>query len=115
MIVAEGQGMVDRKIADKVTVLTADNDAVTLELDATTHLPIRRTFQWRNPQFKDFDEEGETYDDYHTIQGIPTPMTITRYHNGDMSGQRYISKAVYGVSAPPSQFDPDVVIPKLKK
>lgn len=115
MIVAEGQAMVDRKIADKVTVLTADNDAVTLELDATTHLPIRRTFQWRNPQFNDFDEEAETYDDYHTIQGIPTPMTITRYHNGDMSGQRYISKATYGVDAPPSMFDPDVVIPKLKK
>jgi hypothetical protein len=115
MIVSEGQGMVERRIADKVSVLTADNDAVTLELDATTHLPIRRTFQWRNPQFKDYDEEAETYDDYHTIQGIPTPMTITRYHNGDMSGQRYIGKATYGVAAPPSMFDPEVVIPKLKK
>ena len=36
---------VERKIADKVTVLSPDNDAVTIELDAITHLPLRRTFR----------------------------------------------------------------------
>src|ERR1019366_10556904 len=59
MIVSEGTVMVDRHLADRVTVLTANNDAVTLELDATTHLPLRRTFRWRNPQFKDYDEDSE--------------------------------------------------------
>jgi hypothetical protein len=115
MILSEGTSMVERRLVDKVTVLTADNDAVTLELDASTHLPLRRTFQWRNPQFKDFDEEGETYDDYHTIQGLPTAMNITRYHNGDMTNQRYLTKVVYSVPADPSLFDPAVLIPKLKK
>ena len=38
MILYEGTGLVERSLADKVTVLTADNDAVTLELDATSHL-----------------------------------------------------------------------------
>ena len=90
MIVSEGTAMVERRLADRVTVLTANNDAVTLDLDAATHLPIRRTFQWRNPQFNDYDEDAETYDDYHTIQGLPTPMTVTRYHNGDMTNQRYL-------------------------
>ena len=97
-----------RRLADRVTVLTADNDAVTLELDATTHLPLRRTFRWRNPQFNDYDEESETYDDYHTIQGLPTPLTITRYHNGDMSNQRFLTKVVYNLPLDPSLFDPAV-------
>ena len=115
MILSEGQVMVERRLADKVSILTAENDAVTLELDAATHLPIRRTFQWRNPQFKDFDEEQETYDDYHSFQGLPTPMTITRYHNGDMTSQRYLTKVEYNISAPPSDFDPAQAIPKFEK
>jgi hypothetical protein len=112
MVVAEGTIMVERRLADRVSVLTATNDAVTLDLDATTHLPLRRTFRWRNPQFKDYDEEVESYDDYHTIQGLPTPLTITRYHNGEMSNQRYLTKVVYNLPLDPSLFDPAVLLKK---
>lgn len=115
MILAEGTDMVERRLCDKVTILSAQNDAVTLELDSTTHLPVRRTFQWRNPQFNDFDEEAETYDDYHTFQGLPTALTITRYHNGDITSQRFLTKVEYNVPADPSLFDPAALIPKLKK
>jgi hypothetical protein len=114
MVLYEGTGMVERRLVDKVSILTADNDAVTLELDAATHLPLRRTFQWRNPQFKDFDEEQETYDDYHIFQGLPTPMTVTRYHNGEITNQRYLTKVEYNLASDPSLFDPAVVVPKLK-
>jgi hypothetical protein len=112
MVLAEGTGMVGRRIADKVTVLTANNDAVTIELDATTHLPLRRTFQWRNQQFKDFDEDTEEYDDYHTIQGLPTAMTITRSKNGDMVSQRFLTKVTYNVPLTPALFDPATLLPK---
>jgi len=112
MIVAEGTKMVGRRMADRVSVLTADNDAVTLDLDAVTHLPVQRTFRWRNTQFKDYDEDSETYDDYHTIQGLPTPLTITRYHNGDMAGQRYYTKVVYNLPMDPSLFNPSVALKK---
>jgi hypothetical protein len=104
--------MVERRQADQVSILSADNDAVTLELDASTHLPLRRTFQWRNLQFKDHDEDVEQYDDYHTVQGLPTAMTITRYRNGDMSSQRYISKAIYDPTIDPTLFDPAQILKK---
>jgi hypothetical protein len=112
MILAGGTTMVERHLTDKITILTAQNDAVTLELDSTTHLPMRRTFQWRNPEFKDFDEEVEDYDDYHTIQGLPTAMTITRYHNGDMTNQRYLTKVVYNAPLAPDLFDPATLLKK---
>ncbi|HWB32741.1 MAG TPA: hypothetical protein VG714_06185 [Acidobacteriaceae bacterium] len=115
MIVYEGQKLVDRHLVDQISILSAANDAVTLDLDSATHLPIRRTFQYRNQQFHDFDQESETYDDYHTIQGIATPMTVTRYHNGDMSGQRYLTKVTYNQPIPPDFFSPDAIVPKLKK
>lgn len=113
MILFEGTNMVERHIADKVTILSANNDAVTLELDASTHLPLRRTFKWRNETFNDFDEEAETYDDYHTVQGIPTPYNITRYHNGDMVNQRFITKVEYDGDLSADLFNPEI-LPKKK-
>lgn len=113
MILAEGTTMVERRIADKVTVLSANNDAVTLELDASTHLPLRRTFKWRNETFNDFDEESETYSDYHTVQGIPTPYNITHYRNGDMVNQRFLTKVTYNQGLSADLFNPDI-LPRKK-
>jgi len=112
MIVCEGTVMVDRHLADRVSVLTANNDAVTFDLDAATHLPLRRTFQWRNEQFKDHDEDSEGYDDYHTIQSLPTPLTITRYHNGEMVSQHFLTRVVYNVPLTADLFDPTVLLKK---
>jgi len=115
MIVFEGQKFIDRHMADQVSIISASNDAVTLYLDAATHLPIRRTFQYRDPQFHDLDEESTTFDDYHLIQGINTPMTVTGYHNGDMVSQSFLTKVSYNEALPPDLFDPDAVAAKLAK
>jgi len=112
MIIAEGQNMVERHIADKVTVLSANNDAVTIELDATTHLPLRRTFKWRNEKFNDFDEEQETYENYHSVDGLPTAYTVTRYRNGDMVNQRFYTKVDYNKELSPDLFNPDNLLKK---
>ncbi len=112
IVVAEGTSTVQRHLADKVTVLSADNDAVTLELDQTTHLPLARTFEWRNEQFKDHDEDREEYDDYHSFNGLPTPLTLTRSRNGDMVNQRFLTKVEYNLPLPPDTFNPDVILKK---
>jgi hypothetical protein len=114
MIIAEGTGMVERRQTEKVTILSDNNDAVTLDLDSTTHLPLRRTFEWRDEQFKDRDEDAEEYDDYHTVQGLPTAMTITRYKNGDMVNQRFYTKVTYNTPLAPSLFDPSIIPAKKK-
>lgn len=112
MVIAEGSTMVERRMADKVTVLSANNDAVTIELDATTHLPLRRTFRARNETFGDFDEEAETYADYHTVQGLPTAYNITRYRNGEMVNQRFLTKILYDQGLSPDLFNPDNLLKK---
>ena len=45
----DGPAVAEQKPADSVTILTADNDSVTLFLDNHTHLPIKKTFEWRDP------------------------------------------------------------------
>jgi hypothetical protein len=114
MILSEGTAMVDRRVVDKVTVLSADNDAVTIEMDATTHLPTKRSFKWRNEQFKDLDEDSETYDDYHQVDGLPTAYNITRYKNGEVVNQKFLTKVIYNQDLSPDLFNPDVLPVKKK-
>jgi hypothetical protein len=114
MILSEGTAMVDRRVVEKVTVLSADNDAVTIELDATSHLPLKRSFKWRNEQFKDLDEDTETYDDYHLVDGLPTAYNITRYKNGEIVNQRFLTKVMYNQDLSPDLFNPDVLPVKKK-
>ncbi len=107
LVTFEGSSMDDRHLVDKVSILTAENDAVTLTLDQETHLPRSRTFQWRDAVYKDLDTDTERYDDWQPEQGIMTPLTITRYRNGDMVSQRFLNKVQYGLPFTPDLFDPD--------
>jgi hypothetical protein len=111
----DGQSLAARHLADQVTLISATNDSITIQMDAETHLPLRRTFEWRDPVYKDRNEDVEQYDDYHVIDGIPTPFSITRFHNGDETNERYIYKAAYNVPLPPNAFDVDATAAKIKK
>jgi hypothetical protein len=115
VVIDEGSTMVERHLTERVTILSANNDAVVLDIDTQTHLPRRRTFEWRNETFKDRDEDAEEYDDWHTIQGLPTALTITRYHNGDMASQTFLSKVEYDIDVTPATFDPNILLEKKGK
>jgi len=115
MVTYEGTGLVGRRLADKVSVLTASNDEVTIALDESNHRPLSRTFQWRDATYKDYDTDEEQYDNYQPVQGIMTPLTITRLHNGDTVSQRYLTKVVYNSKLSSDLFDPDRPLEKKAK
>jgi hypothetical protein len=111
----DGQGLVQRHLADRVRLISPENDSITIEMDASTHLPMRRTYQWRDPVYKDKNQAAEEYDDYHVFQGIPTPFTITNYKNGEMTDQRFLYKASYNVFVGTEIFNADLMAAKIKK
>jgi hypothetical protein len=115
ILIYGGQNLVERHLADQATLINADNDSVTIQTDAETHLPLRRSFQWRDPVFKDKNTEAEEYDDYHTVDGLPTAFTVTRYKNDDMTNQRFLYRAAYNIPLTPDMFDPDQTAGKIKK
>ena len=63
--------------------------------------------KWRNEQFKDLDIDEEVYGDWRLIQGVGTPMNMTRYRNGDMVDQTFYTKVKYGDAFGPELFNPD--------
>ena len=101
----EGQTVADGKTVEQVTVMNAHNEGVTLYLDVNDHLPIKKTFTWRDPTDKQRNVEDEVYDNYRMVQGIPTPYTVTRFYNGDMSGQRFMTSVSYNQAISDSQFE----------
>lgn len=109
ILVYEGQHMASRHIAEQVTLISAQNEAITIQMDIQTHLPLRRTFQWRDPLYKDKNTDAEEYDDYHTIDGFPTPLSITRYKNDEMVRQYYVRKVVFNQQLPADFWDVDAV------
>ena len=115
VLIYNGQNLVERHLADQVTLINAENDSVTIQADAETHLPLRRTWQWRDPLYKDKNTDAEEYDDYHLVDGLPTAYTITRYHNDDMTNQRFLYHAAYNVALTPDMFNPDQAAAKIKK
>jgi len=104
MILYEGTAIVEQTLADKVTIMTASNDSVSVAIDPRTHLPLKKTYSWRDPLDRQFDEESEVWGNYRMVQGINTPYSTVRYLNGEMSGQRFINNVSYNNGFDPAMF-----------
>lgn len=115
----EGSTVAAEKDAQQVTIMTAQNKAVTLYINSNTHLPVKKTYSWRDPVDKQRNVEDEVYDNYREVQGIMTPFDITRYYNGDMSNQRFLNSVSYNKGLSDSMFEASVTYdpnkPLIKK
>lgn len=100
----EGLAVAGDKPAEQVSILNANNDSVTLYIDTNTHLPIKKTYSWRDPTDKLRNTEEEVYDGYRQVQGVMTPFSITRYLNGEMSNQRFLHSVIYNTGLSDSMF-----------
>ena len=115
ILVYEGQRMAERHLAEQVTMISPENEAITIQMDVQTHLPLSRSFQWRDPIYKDKNTDVEEYADYHDVDGMPTAYSITRVHNDEMQRQLYIDKVHYNQDLSPEFWDINAVAKKIKK
>jgi hypothetical protein len=115
ILIYEGQRLAERHLADQVTLISAENEAVTILMDVQTHLPLRRSFEWRDPVYKDKNLDAEEYDDYHTFDGFPTPFTITRLKNDDIIRQYFLVHVSYNQELPTDFWSVDAADRRIKK
>jgi len=115
ILVYEGKTMTERHLSEQVTLISAQNEAITIQMDVQTHLPLKRSFQWRDPVYKDKNTDSEEYDDYHVVQGFPTPFSITRLRNDEMVRQYYVTKVEYNQDLAADFWDPDAAAKRVKK
>ena len=103
----EGNAIAAQHPAQQVTLINSKNEAVTLYFDVDTHLPIRKTFVWRDPVDKQRNLEEEIYENYRQVSGVMVPYNLTRYFNGDMAGQRFLNTVTINQGLDQAMFDPN--------
>ncbi len=105
MILFSGTAIVEQNMAEEVTVLNADNDSVTISVDPRSHLPVRKTFSYRDPLDRMKDDDTEIFSNYRTVQGVATPYSTVRLQNGEMRNQRFITNVAYNSELAPTLFE----------
>ncbi len=103
----DGNALAGNLPAQQVTLINAKNEAVSLYFDPDTHLPIKKSYKWRDPVDKERNVEEEIYDNYKPAQGVMTPYSFTRYFNGDMQNQRFVNSVQFNQGLNPAMFDPN--------
>jgi hypothetical protein len=103
----DGNALAGSLAAQRVTLINSKDESVSIYFDIDSHLPIKKSYSWRDPVDKQRDVEEETYDGYRLVQGVMTPFGFTRYFNGDMQTERFITSASYSETLNPAMFDPN--------
>lgn len=103
----EGNAIAAQHSAVKVELINAKNESVALFFDVDTHLPVKKTFEWRDPVDKQKNLEEEIYENYRQVSGVMIPYNVTRYFNGDMAAERFLSGAAINQGLDESMFDPN--------
>jgi len=103
----EGQALAGNITGQQITLINQKNEAVSIVLDLDTHLPIKKSYSWRDAADRECDTEEEIYDNYRDVQGVMTPYGFTRYYNGDMQTQRFVNSAQYNQALDETMFDPN--------
>lgn len=106
ILLFDGSAIAAQHSAVKVTLINAQNESVSLFFDIDTHLPIKKSFEWRDPVDKQKNLEEEVYDNYKPVSGIMAPYSVTRFFNGDMSNQRFLNSVTINQGLDPAMFDP---------
>lgn len=111
----DGPAVAEQKPCDSVTLMNAKNDSVTIFIESNNHLPVKKTFRWRDPADNLKNDEGEVFDNWRAEQGVMTPHTILLSHNGDTIRERFLTVVRYNTNMPDSLFDVTVTYDPYKK
>jgi hypothetical protein len=106
ILLFDGNAIAAQHPALQVTLINAQNESVSLYFDLDTHLPIKKSFEWRDPVDKQKNLEEEVYDNYKPVSGVMAPYSVTRFFNGDMSNQRFLNSVTVNQGLDETMFDP---------
>ena len=106
VVLFEGAAIAAQHPAEQITLINSQNESVTLYFDTDTHLPVKKSFSWRDPVDRQKNLEEEIYENYRAVSGIMAPYNLTRYFNGDMASQRFLNSVTINQALDEAMFDP---------
>ena len=106
VLLFEGPAVAAQHPAVQITLINSQNESVTLYFDTDTHLPVKKSFSWRDPVDKQRNVEEEVYENYRQVSGVMAPYNLTRYFNEDMASQRFLNSVTINQGLDEAMFDP---------
>ena len=88
---------------EAVEFLDATNSSVVIFFDLQSHLPTKMETHVTNQAGIRQKKETE-FSNWHTIQGIHTPLRTDYFTDGEKSQQVFVEEISYNVAIPPSHF-----------
>lgn len=106
LVQASGSEFTDNLAAQVVDIIDAEQVRIKLYLHTVNARPIRVAYRLQNPKTREWEEYAAVYGDYKRIQGIETPMHVTRFLNGERYGETFRNAAEYNLEIPANYFSP---------
>lgn len=94
----DGPDTVDLKQAEWVELIDNDNRTIRIAFSSTTHLPVRKIVDSRDPKTQMKSQEIEYYSNYHPLAGIQTAFQIARERNGIKLFQVFFDTCEYNTN-----------------
>ena len=107
VLLFEGAAIAAQHPSDRVTLIDAQDESVTIFVDSDTHLPVKKSFSWRDPVDRQKNLEEEVYENYKPVSGVMAPYNITRFFNEDMASQRFLNSVTINQGLDEAMFDPN--------
>jgi len=107
VLLFEGFAIAAQHPSQQVTLINAQDESVTLYFDNDTHLPVKKSFSWRDPVDRQKNLEEEVYENYRQVSGVMAPYNVTRYFNEDMASQRFLNSVTINQGPDSAMFDPN--------
>jgi hypothetical protein len=99
-----GIGTADMREVEWIDFSDDADRTVRLALDRLSHLPLRTDAITPNEEMHDKDKDVTIYSNYEPLQGIQTPMQISREHNGMRTHQIFFTSCTNSPALPPDFF-----------
>lgn len=114
-----GGDIIGGRPVDRVEVVDAENRPVTIAVEQSSKLPVRREWSRRNPQTRVRENELEALGNYQKAGAILTPYYILRERDGQKIFELFITSSAYNLNLPDSLFQrpagPERPDPRRKK
>ncbi len=96
---------------EAVEILDKNNISVIIYFQISSHLPVRMESQTTTRDGFRVKTETEFFN-WHSIDGINSPLTIHYYRDGEKSGEKFIESISYNAPIPPNYFLEPMIPPK---
>lgn len=99
-----GTDVVDLKQAEWIELVDSEDRTIRIAFALATHLPLRKTVETRDPRTQMKSQEIDYFSNYHPLDGVQTPLQVTRERNGIKIFQVFFDKCDYNTNLSDALF-----------